>query len=167
MGLGLAVYVNYQFSDPEGLLPTSAQTESQKNYGDAQLVGANPTVAGDVAEGEAYFAQAKVLRQKSRDESVETLTGMLENAQIDPNQRAEMAMKATELAQTIEKEGKIENLMKAKGFTDCMVYYDTQGVDVVVRTEGLDAAQVAQMKDIILQETSVPVENISIVEING
>ncbi len=47
-----------------------------------------------------------------------------------------------------------------------MVYYDTEGVDVVVKTDGLEAAQVAQMKDIILKETSIPVENISIVEIN-
>ena len=77
-----------------------------------------------------------------------------------------MALKATEVAKSIETEGKIENLIKAKGFDDCMVYYDTEGVDVVVKTDGLEAAQVAQMKDIILKETSIPVENISIVEIN-
>ena len=71
-----------------------------------------------------------------------------------------MALKAAELAKSIETEGKIENLIKAKGFTDCMVYYDTDNVDVVVKTEGLEAAQVAQMKDIILKETSIPVENI-------
>ena len=47
-----------------------------------------------------------------------------------------------------------------------MVYYDTDNVDVVVKTEGLEADQVAQMKDIILKETSIPVENISIVEIS-
>lgn len=37
---------------------------------------------------------------------------------------------------------------------------------MVVKTEGLEADQVAQMKDIILKETSIPVENISIVEIS-
>lgn len=49
-----------------------------------------------------------------------------------------------------------------------MVYYDTENVDVVVKTEGegLGTDQVAQMKDIIIKETSIPVENISIVEIN-
>ena len=47
-----------------------------------------------------------------------------------------------------------------------MVYYDTESVDVVVKTDGLQPEQVSQMKDIILKETSIPAENISIVEIN-
>lgn len=167
LGLGLAVYVNYQFASTDKLMsPASTTVESEKNYGDAQLVDANdPTVDGG-ADGEAYFAEAKVTRQRTRDESVETLTNMMANAEIDPNIKAEMALKATELAQSIETEGKIENLIKAKGFTDCMVYYDADSIDVVVKTDGLEAAEVAQMKDIILKETSVPTENISIVEIN-
>lgn len=165
VGLGLAVYVNYQFAQTESLLTPTSTVEAEKNYGDAQLVDKNdPAAAG--LDGEAYFAEAKISRQRSRDESVETLTNMMANADVDANVKAEMALKATELAKSIETEGKIENLIKAKGFNDCMVYYDTEGVDVVVKTEGLEAAQVAQMKDIILKETSVPVENISIVEIN-
>ena len=165
VGLGLAVYVNYQFAQADGMLTaTSAVEESDKNYGDAQLVDSkDPSVDSD---GEAYFAEAKVTRQRSRDESVETLKNMMQDAQIDADLKAEMALKATEVAKSIETEGKIENLIKVKGFDDCMVYYDTEGVDVVVKTDGLEAAQVAQMKDIILKETSIPVENISIVEIN-
>lgn len=167
VGLGLAVYVNYQFAQTDNMLtPTSAVTESGKNYGDAQLVDAVDQTAAAGADGEAYFAEAKVTRQRSRDESVETLTNMMANAEVDPDIKAEMALKAAEVAQSIETEGKIENLIKAKGFDDCMVYYDTEGVDVIVKTSGLEAAQVAQMKDIILKETSIPVENISIVEIN-
>lgn len=72
VGLGLAVYVNYQFAQADGMLTaTSAVEESDKNYGDAQLVDSkDPSVDSD---GEAYFAEAKVTRQRSRDESVETL----------------------------------------------------------------------------------------------
>ena len=128
VGLGLAVYVNYQFARTDGDLTATGALANDKNYGDAQLVDANDPTVDDI-DGEAYFAEAKVTRQRSRDESVETLK-------------------------------------KAKGFEDCMVYYDTDNVDVVVKTEGLEADQVAQMKDIILKETSIPVENISIVEIS-
>ncbi|MEM1483833.1 SpoIIIAH-like family protein [Oscillospiraceae bacterium PP1C4] len=162
VGLGLAVYINYQFANADGALTATSALGHDKNYGDAQLVDANdPSV-----DGEAYFAAAKVTRQRTRDESVETLKNMMADADVDANIKAEMALKATEIAKSIETEGKIENLIKAKGFTDCMVYYDMEGVDVVVKTTGLEADQVAQMKDIILKETSVPVENISIVEIN-
>ena len=161
VGLGLAVYINYQFAQSDGALTATSAIESDKNYGDAQLVDANDPTVEDI-DGEAYFAEAKVTRQRSRDESVETLKNMMASADVDP----EMALKATEIAKSIETEGKIENLIKAKGFEDCMVYYDTESVDVVVKTDGLQPEQVSQMKDIILKETSIPAENISIVEIN-
>ena len=164
VGLGLAVYVNYQFAQTDSLLAGST-LENEKNYGDAQLVDAGDS-ALEGEDGEAYFAEAKVTRQRTRDESVETLKAMMADAAVDPDIKAEMALKATEIAQSIETEGKIENLIKAKGFADCMVYYDTEQVDVVVRSDGLEPEQVSQMKDIILQETDVPVENISIVEIS-
>ena len=165
VGLGLAVYVNYQFAQSDGALTATSALESEKNYGDAQLVDANDPTVDDI-DGEAYFAEAKVTRQRSRDESVETLKNMMADAEVDADIKAEMALKAAEIAESIETEGKIENLIKAKGFEDCMVYYDTEKVDVVVKTDGLEADEVAQMKDIIITETNIPVENISIVEIN-
>ena len=38
VGLGLAVYVNYQFAQADNALTPTAALESDKNYGDAQLV---------------------------------------------------------------------------------------------------------------------------------
>lgn len=169
LGLGLAVYVNYQFSSADKLLsPASTAVESEKNYGDAQLVDANdPSVDSTGNLGEAYFAEAKVTRQRARDESVETLKNMMQDEQIDPDIKAQMALKATELAESIEVEGMMENFIKLKGIPECMVYYDTESVDVVVKSkEGLEAAQVAQIKQVVLDATDIPVEKISIVEIN-
>ena len=76
---------------------------------------------------------------------------------------------ATEVMKAVsaEIEGKMENLIQAKGFDECMVYYDTDRVDIVVKTDGLTDDEVMQMRDIAIRETSVPVENISIVEINN
>ena len=76
---------------------------------------------------------------------------------------------ATEVMKAVsaEIEGKMENLIQAKGFDECMVYYDTDRVDIVVKTVGLTDDEVMQMRDIAIRETSVPVENISIVEINN
>ncbi len=47
-----------------------------------------------------------------------------------------------------------------------MVYYDTERVDVIVKTNGLLSNEAAQIKDIIVRETGVDDKNISIVEIN-
>ena len=160
--LSLAVYLNWVYSDSNIGLPVTDTIESGKNYGDAQFVSED----ADTVDSEAYFAEAKLSRQQTRDEAVATLKSLIESDDVSAEQRTELALQTAAMAEAVEKEGKIENLIKAKGFTDCMVYYDTERVDVIVKTEGLLENEVAQMKDIIVKEVSVPDENISIIEIN-
>ena len=155
MGLGCAVYLNWEYTKMDTSMG-AAVAETGKNYGDAQFVSSE--------KQDAYFAEAKLSRTKSRDEAAEALGEMLADAALESEQKAELAMKA---AQSIEVEGKMENLIQAKGFDECMVYYDTDRVDIVVKTKGLTDDEVMQMRDIAIRETSVPVENISIVEINN
>ena len=48
---------------------------------------------------------------------------------------------------------------------DCVVYLDGKSAKVVVKTQGLDKAQAAAIKDIILGEVTVPAENIRVFEV--
>lgn len=65
----------------------------------------------------------------------------------------------------IESESKMETLIKSKGFKDCVVYLSDQSAKVVVKSDGLEQAQAAQIMDIVVSESEVPSENISIVEV--
>ena len=158
--LSLAVYMSWVYAGEDLTLPVT-QTLEQKNYGDAQFVEG----ALEDADAEAYFAEAKLTRQRSRDEAVATLKGLIESESVSAEQRTELALKAASIADAVEAEGKIETLIRAKGFEDCMVYCGEDRVDVIVRTEGLAAAEAAQLKDVILREADVPNENISIIEV--
>ena len=62
-------------------------------------------------------------------------------------------------------ENKMETLIKAKGFEDCVVYIEDQTVSVMVKTPDLVASEAAQIKDIVLGNTEVDNENIRIVEV--
>ena len=75
------------------------------------------------------------------------------------------ALDAVEVSKLIESEGTIESLVKAQGFEDCVAYLDGESAKVVVKTEGLDKAQAAAIKDIILGETEISSENIRIFEV--
>ncbi len=166
LALGIAVYLNYQFAQTDGdFIASSAimEEDEEENYGDAKFVdkkGADTAVA----TGE-YFSEAKLTRNKTRDEAVEALKVMLADVKLDTEQKTVLTQQATQLAEAIEIEGKIENLIKAKGFTECMVYYDAEKVDVILKTDGLLENEVVQIRDIILEETEVPVQNISIVPV--
>lgn len=177
LALGVAVYLNYQFAQTGNNFVQTANSQSTKNYGDAQFV--DKSVSSEAQEGESssqadsastqsaseYFTAARLSREQSRDEAVETLGQMIAQEGIDQQQKDSLTMQATQIAQTIETESKIENMVKAKGFAECMVYLDGENANVSVQTEGLLPEEAAQIKDILLRETDVPVQNISIVEV--
>ena len=182
--LGGAVYVNYLYAEKgedylvTDVLNQTSQTESGvqttgeavsavtdgerlegKNYGDAQLVG------GEVAASE-YFEQAQLERTRSRDEAVETVKSVLENSDASAEEVAEATSQIVQISQQIEDESKIESLIKAKGFSECMVYLDGESANVVVQTSGLKAEEAAQIKNIVLSQQDLKPENITIQEVN-
>lgn len=117
------------------------------------------------AYGEAYFAEAKLSRTKARDEAADALKYMLEDANLTTDQMTQLTMEAASIAKSIETEGKIENLIKARGFAECMVYLEEDRIDVLVKCTDMTDSEAAQIKDVILGEVEVPDKNISIIEI--
>ena len=166
--LGIAVYLNWTFGGKNGGLDITDQLEAGKNYGDAQYVDANTGENQDDLEvnaaGSSFFSEARLTRQQSRDSAIDTLTQMFQDSSLSDEQKSQLAVKAAGVAEAIETEGKIENMIKAKGFSDCMVYIDGDRVDALIKTNGLLKEEVAQIKDILIAETGAIEENISITE---
>lgn len=163
LALSLAVYLNWEYVKTNGDFVNSDLLATNGGVSDVQTTGGD---AGTPATyGEAYFAEAKLSRTKSRDEAMDALKYMLEDASLSSDKMAELTIQATDLAKSIETEGKIENLIKAKGFQDCMVYLDEDKVDVIVRCDEMTDSEAAQIKDVILGEVEMDDKNISIIEI--
>ena len=158
--LSAAVYVNYLYA-AGGI---ESITEAGKNYGDSILVEGKADE--EVLDSAVYFSEARVARQQSRDEAVATIENLYISAENSSEEVSVLAQKANEIAANMELENKIETMIKGKGFKDCIVYISGEHADVMVQTEGLLPTEAAVIKYAIIQETSVPVENISIVEVN-
>lgn len=153
--LGVAVYLNWQFANNDGQFDlTTGNMASDKNYGDATLVN----------QTDDYFTQAHLDKEKTRDASVETLSKQIEDDTLSAAELKTVKEKSEALNAQIEAEKNIETMVKAKGFADCLAYLDDGKARLIIKTEGLKKEEVAQIKDIILQEVDVLNENISIVE---
>lgn len=160
--LTIAVYMNYALTPTEddisqNVMNSSSDASEQVNYGDAAFVSAEGT--------SDYFAQVRLSRMTSRDEAVETLSMILNGGDLSDEETATYTNESITLSKMSESESKIENLIKAQGFNDCVVYLNDSTANVVVKSEGLEAAQVAQIKDILLTEVTIPAENIRIFEV--
>ena len=171
--LGAAVYVNYVLSQSDEL---SLPTQNAENYGEAEFVSTDIDIETDSVmadteieqtDADSYFAQARIEKMNSRDEAVETLQTILGGGDLTQDEMVTQALEAVSMSQLIESENTIESLVMAQGFENCIVYLDGENAKVVVKTEGLDAAGAAAIKDIILSEIEIDAENIRIFEINS
>ncbi len=162
--LSLAVYLNWEYvKHNDGVIMEESTIQVQNTQTSNENLSTKEDEPANY--GEAYFAEAKLSRTKSRDEAVEAMKYMLEDANLSTAELKKLTMEATNLAKSIEKESKIENLIKAKGFNECMVYLEPEKIDVLVKSDNLTDSEVLQIKDVILGEITIPNEKISIIEI--
>ena len=164
--LGVAVYINWTFANQENTLVSgtpeeslSDLTDTEKHYGDAELVGST------ITEGDDFFAQARLDKQTSRDEAVATLSKLFGDSTASSEQVKEATDKALATAQMIENESKMESMIKSKGYEDCIVYLSDTNAKVVVKSEGLEQAEAAQIMDIVISQVDLPKESVSIQEV--
>ncbi len=124
-------------------------------------------VPSESGEGEAQtqnksLAELKQERDSSRSASMEEWkkTAESSDAGLEAKKSAEEKMKKA--GEYSEKEKTIETLIQAKGYSDCFVHISESGVTVRVAGGEMNGSKVAQMKDIIVGETNVPVRDIKI-----
>ena len=113
-----------------------------------------------------YFSQARLSRQQARDEAVTILTRTAESAASTEEARTAASTGIQVMADNAVVESRIENLVIAKGYEDCVTFVNDNGVNVIVaKTEnGLTDTDVAKIRDIVISEGSVTADAIKIME---
>ena len=163
-----AVYLNWKYAS--GV--TGGTTEAgQKILGESTLVEETGT-AGEAEEtsadaGDDYFASARLSRQQARDSAIALLREAAESETADVAVANEAAETIQVLAGYALAEAQIENLVTAKGYTDCVAFMGDGAVSVVVEAEGgLQAEDVAKITEIVLSETDYTTDQITVLEAN-
>lgn len=135
---------------------------ADKTYGEAQLV----SVGKD--SGAEFFEQARLSRTKSYDDAVDKIQKSLKSASLTDTEKEQLTAQLKECLSNLTLEGEIETLIKAKGFADCVCFLQDGSADLTVMTGGdaLTAAQVAQLRDIVLGKCpELTAQDITVVEV--
>lgn len=138
-----------------------AVSSANKNYGEAQLV----SVANN--SGSKFFEEARLKRTKAHDEAMDAVQKALKSASLSAEEKKSYTQQLTGSLEDLNAENEIETLVRAKGFADCLCFLQSGRADLTVMTSGdaLTAAQVAQIRDIVLSKSNVTAQNITIVEV--
>lgn len=152
--LGQAAMVNGQTSDP--LLATQPTADPQATPGaGGDAPAPAETGAPTAAEGTGYFASARLNRQQARDSALAILQESMADENLNDAMKDENHQAIQTLANVTVSEAQIENLVTAKGYSDCVAFIGDKSVSVVVAAaeEGLTDADVARITEIVTDET--------------
>lgn len=159
-----AVYLNWSYNNQWGKAD-SAMVEAE----DAAMEKANAAYeASNTKSTSAYFAEARLSRQVSREEATELLQKAAQNDDAS-KETIDAAMNAiSAMANYSMQETQLENKLIAKDFADCVVFMseDKITVSVPAPVDGLSEAEVARITETITSETDYTAAQLNIIEIN-
>lgn len=172
----VAVYLNWSYGQRDTSVSANQSTDT-KTLGEAELVGTETETAA-AADGteeieavsevqeESYFDTARLSRQEARDEALAILQATVDDPNANEAAIASASESITAMAEATTTESEIENLVAAKGYEDCVAYIGDNSVSVVVAApeEGLQAADVAKITDIVLGQTSFSADQVKIID---
>lgn len=170
LALGTAVYLNWQFSD-DHKLNTTGIIESTRELGEARYVNTS-NVKENSESGQSqstdaakqYFAQAQTDRRQSRENIEEKIKSLAATPNMSEDVKNDLLKQVDEFAKVGQQESNVENLLKAKGFDECIVFIQNGECSVVVAPGKLNDNAALIIRDVVSGQTGIAFDKIKIME---
>ncbi len=152
--IAVAVYLNYiWFYDPM----------SSIGYGDNNMQDQYDDQTS-TDNSQSYFTSVQLSREKARDEALDVLQTVVDSEDALQETKDAALADISRIALDMEQEANIETLVLAKGFSNCVAVINGDKISVVVESDGLLPTEVAQIKEIVYEQTGIKPAGITIIE---
>ncbi len=159
--VGFAVLLNVILFDGEG--------QSKKSN---LAIDPDTLTVGDIQQGEQeastpvynYFESMQLSRRQARDEAIEVLRSVAESATAVEDMKSDALASIAQISRDIESEANIETLILAKGFSQCIAVVNGDAASIIVKTDGLLPSEIAQISEIVYEQTGILPTNLKIIE---
>lgn len=140
--------------------------EKKQNDNESEVINENETIGENEAvetnQEDTYFTTSKLERENIYSQMLESYQEIYNNVNSTVEQKN---LAIEDISKINEKRNAImiaENLLKAKGFEDIVIFSNSNSVSVIIKAEKLEPEQIAQIQNIVSRELEVGAEAISI-----
>ncbi|MBQ7977296.1 MAG: SpoIIIAH-like family protein [Clostridia bacterium] len=112
-----------------------------------------------------FFTSYRADRDTARTQEKLYYTAILESASSTAEAKSSATDALNNIASLIESELYLEGNIKAKGFNDVIVSMSDNFVNVMVKANELSDAQVAQIVQVVQEQTKKSIDNIKIIPV--
>ena len=191
----VAVYLNWSYDQGSSVngVNSITNTTTEKNLGEAALVNSDSALeledcsaegdssassetsasedatktsgTTDIQSSDDYFATARLNREEARDNSLAILQKTVDDPEASQEAINSASESITAMASATLQESKIESLITAKGYEDCVAFIGDNSVSVVVKAKSdtLASADVAKITDIVVGETNFAASDVKVI----
>ena len=103
----------------------------------------------------SFFVQQRLNREQARSNERSVLNDLINNANVEAEQRGRAADAMLEIQRRIERETAAEAVIKSKGFSEVYVRISDNAVDIIVNKPDLTEQDLAQIIDVIKRKTGM------------
>ena len=151
---------------------SSSDSSSSSQQDDAAQQGDQSSATGEqtgAESGDDYFANARLNRQQSRDSALSLLQDAAAREDADQTLRDEANQSIQTMADYTVTEAQIENMIVAKGYTDCVAFIGENSLSLAVAAPegGLTDADTARILDVVSQNAGFTADQVTIIEVEG
>ena len=114
-----------------------------------------------------YFASARLNRKQARDSALSLLQDAAAKEDADAAVQQQVNTTIQTMADSTVTEAQIENLVLAKGYTDCVAFIGDDSLSLAVHAPegGLSPADTAKLVDAVTQSAGFTADQIKIIEV--
>ncbi len=176
--IGVAGYLNWSYQDTMQVKDGEIYTETGKRLGEAEYVSSEVTAEDAGSESSEtqetsseqqasdYFEKARADREEARSRSMQILNDTIANDKFDEDIRKQAQEQILKISADVEKESAVENIAKAKGYSDICVTITEDTADIIVKKDQFSEQDVVKLTEIAVEQTKIPSNNIKIVEVS-
>jgi len=113
----------------------------------------------------SYFSTVRTDREQTQSKVLEDAKEVLSLSENSEEAKEESAESVSQLEKLILAQSNIENLLKAKGFTDVVCFISDEGCNVVVASQNMDDNGSLLVKDAVMSQLDMGSEQIKIIQI--
>lgn len=152
-------------ADNSNAVALQTQGDNETGYEDISIQGTPGEAVFTSTQAVSTLSAAKLLKEQTRARNKEALEKIMNNTALGAEQKQEAVDSMVALTDLMEKEMEAEILLAAKGFSEAVVSISENSVDVVVCTQTLSDAQLAQIMDIVTRKTQMGAEQVIISQV--
>ena len=168
-----AVYLNWNYEQEVSAGKTLGESAMVSGSGDPLLADDSAETVGETEgtgqdlNGTGYFAMARLNRQQARDSALTLLQDAAAEAESNPAIKDQTNEAIQTMANYTVTEAQIENLVLAKGYTDCVAFIGDGSLSLVVAApeQGMTQADTARILDVVNQVAQFSADQIKIIEV--